>query len=288
MPSIRGSSQFKPISGVTFYGITGSTGPQGPRGSDLSGPTGSTATLIISGFSVSSNTLVNEFTNGTTFGASGRLVGITGETTIGFDGKTGSTGNGYVLYSATPTSREIKLRKIKGSTGPRSFVNVSSNNETLTIEVERYDGEYTLSSGTLSEIIAIDNSSNLVGATLGSAKYGSGTNIVEINKVNVFEKTKSAAGNTGSMKYQYFDQSGEPTTSIYLYLDNLIETNFYGDRNTKSKIFSIDFNQYGENQVTIWLPSIQSQTSSLSSPASCYEIQMITICVMSESLLSCP
>jgi len=261
MPSIRGSSQFKPISGVTFYGITGSTGPQGPRGSDLLGPTGPTATLILSGFSVSSNTLVNEFTNGTTFGAVGRLVGITGQTTIGFDGKTGSTGTGYVLYSASPAQKEIKLRKIKGSTGPRSFVNVSSTNETITIEVERYDGEYTLSSGSLSEIIAIDNSSNLVGATLGSAKYGSATNVVEINKVNVFEKTKSAAGNTGSMRYQYFGIP-TPNTLIYLYLDNLIETNFYGDRNTKSKIFSIDFNQYGNNNVTILLPSPTSEITS--------------------------
>lgn len=191
MPSIRGSSQFRSIKGITVYGVAGSTGPQGPRGNDYYGNTGATAYNIITGITLSGYTLISSFSSGITRAASGKLLGITGNTTVMVGGITGSTGTGFVFVGSAD-ERNITIRKIRGSTGFKSLVGITNDNETITITVDRYDGGYTLSNGEFGEIIATDSSGNFVGATLGSAKYGTVTDIVRINKANVFEHVRGA------------------------------------------------------------------------------------------------
>ena len=121
MPSIRGSSQFRSIKGITIYGVTGNTGPQGPRGNDYYGNTGATAFNIITGITLSGYTLISSFSSGLALAASGKLLGITGNTTVMVGGITGSTGTGFVFVGASGNT-EITLRKLRGSTGYKSLV----------------------------------------------------------------------------------------------------------------------------------------------------------------------
>jgi len=246
MPSIRGSSQFKAIKGITIYGITGPTGPQGPKGNDFVGPTGATAVKIVSGITLSGFTLITSFTNGTTYAASGLLYGITGNTVIYFDGKTGSTGTGYVFVGATASERVVQLRTIKGSTGYRSNIGVTQDAETITISVDRYDGEYGISAGTLAQILATDSNGKLIGVTLDAAKYLNIADTVQINKVNVVERTIGAqSGNGTYLTYLTIEgTSGEKFTFITLKYDST----------SNSKIYSIDLNQTGTNITQIFLP----------------------------------
>ena len=195
MPSIRGSSQFRSIKGITVYGVAGSTGPQGPRGNDYYGNTGATAYNRITGITLSGYTLISSFSSGITRAASGKLLGITGNTTVMVGGKTGSTGTGFIFVGSND-ERNITLRKLRGSTGFKSLVGITNDADTITITVDRYDGGYTLSNGELSEIIATDSSGNLVGVTL-AAKYGTATDTVRINKANVFEHVRGANQNGG-------------------------------------------------------------------------------------------
>ena len=232
MPSIRGTSQFKAIKGITIYGVTGNTGPQGPRGNDFYGNTGATASFRITGITFSGYTLISSFSNGITRAASGKLLGITGNTTVMVGGKTGSTGTGFVFVGATD-ERNITLRKLRGSTGFKSLVGITSDADTITITVDRYDGGFTLSVGELSEIIATDSSGKLVGATLGSAKYGNATDTVRINKANVFEHVRGAnqindivsAGGSVS-------GSGGQSAQLLMFIQASIE---FTDSNNRSK-----------------------------------------------------
>ena len=198
MPSIRGSSQFRSIKGITVYGVTGNTGPQGPRGNDYYGNTGATAYNIITGITLSGYTLISSFSSGITRAASGKLLGITGSRTVMVGGKTGSTGTGFVFVGASGNT-EIILRKLRGSTGYKSLVGITSDEYTLTINVDRYDGGYSLGAGVLSEILATDFNGNLIGVTQGSAKYGSINNTIKINKANVFESARGADQDTNTV-----------------------------------------------------------------------------------------
>jgi hypothetical protein len=250
MASIRGSSQFKAIKGITIYGITGPTGPQGPRGTDFFGRTGPTASIILSGITLSAGfTLVTRFTNGTSFSASGLLYGVTGDTTIYLDGKTGSTGTGYVFVGATASERTIQLRKIKGSTGYRSYIGVTQDSDTITISVDRYDGEYGLSAGTLAQIIATDSNGKLIGVTLGAAKYLNLANTVQINKANVFERTIGAKSGYGTY-LTYINIVGSDRKVFITLKNNNSDT-------SNSKIYSIDLNEFGRDTTEIILPSPQ-------------------------------
>jgi hypothetical protein len=258
MASIRGSSQFKAIKGITIYGITGPTGPQGPRGSDYIGPTGATAVKIVSGITLSGFTLITRFTNGTTYAASGLLYGITGNTVIYFDGKTGSTGTGYVFVGATASERVVQLRTIKGSTGYRSNIGVTQDAETITISVDRYDGEYGISAGTLAQILATDSNGKLIGVTLGAAKYLNLADTVQINKVNVFERTIGAAsGNANYLNVVSIIGSFGGDNKLFIFIkDNSSNT-------SNPKIYSIDLNQNGFNTTEIILPNAPKTPSAI-------------------------
>lgn len=242
MPSIRGSSQFKAIKGITIYGIQGATGITGATGADLYGPTGSTAEKYITTITLSSDKLITTFLDGTTHGAGGTFYGITGNTIVRFDGKTGSTGDGYIFVGATADERIVEIRKIIGSTGFRAGIGITSDAETITVKIERYDGEYTRHSGSLSQIIGTDLSGNLIGLT--AARYGNIEDVVNITKANVYEKTRGAYGVTGSIDYDYsFDQT---TIRIHPHIgaDNSI------DRKSKTKVFAIDLNSSNPNNLT--------------------------------------
>jgi len=230
MPSIRGSSQFKAIQGITIYGVTGNTGPQGPRGIDLTGPTGPTADKVFTGITLSNFKLVSIFQNGTTYAATGLFKGATGNTLILLDGKTGSTGTGYIFKNSLPSDKTITIRKLEGTTGIRSSIeltNENSNTEIL-INVDRYDGTYTHLYGDLTDILATDGSGNLVGATLGSAKYGNLAQSIKINKTNIFEKTESSIFGTTD---QPFNIAQPP---IWFIKPTVLE------KSSRSKIFSLD------------------------------------------------
>lgn len=251
MPSLRGSSSFKPIKGITIYGVTGPTGPQGPRGDDLYGPTGSTANLYLTGITLSGFTLITTFLDGTTV-AAGTLKGITGDTFSYLRGKTGSTGFGYI-FAGSSGDRQISIRKLKGTTAIRSSVNITSNPSTVTINVNRYDGGYTLVSGELTDIIATDSSNNFVGVTLQAAKYGASSDTVRINKTNVFEKTRGAAYNSGSVIYQRDTVEGSQSRTTVT-IDPLQNYDNSIDRNTNQKIFVIDFNSTNPHAHLINIP----------------------------------
>jgi hypothetical protein len=246
MPSIRGSSQFRSIKGITIYGVTGNTGPQGPRGNDYYGNTGATAFNIITGITLSGYTLISSFSSGLALAASGKLLGITGNTIVMVGGITGSTGTGFVFVGASGNT-EITLRKLRGSTGFKSLVGITNDANTITITVDRYDGGYTLSFGELSEIIATNSSGNLVGATLGSAKYGTATDIVRINKTNVFEHVRGANQGGG-----FVSGDGSVVSGVGSILTVIINTNNeYTDSTNRSKAKTVvlDVSSFRENLV---------------------------------------
>ena len=229
MPSIRGSSNYRPIQGVTIYGPQGPTGNTGATGADKYGPTGGTAERYLTGLTLTNFRLISTFLNGTTFGASGSLRGITGDTIIRFDGRTASNGGTVAFFvGATGSERVIEIRNIKGSTGYRSYVEVTGDSNMLYVNVERNDGELTLTSipGTLnSQLIATDSSLNFIGITSGF--YGENTDIIEINKVNVFEKTDIVSAHTTT------------GTEINVF----IKPNLLDNRQSKPKIYAVDLNQ---------------------------------------------
>lgn len=245
MPSIRGSSNYRAISGITVYGSKGLTGPTGATGFSVIGPTGSTASLIISNIVLSGYSLINYFTDGSTYGASGAVVGITGNTIVYLDGKTGSTGTGFIFSSSNPEDRDITIRKIKGFTGFRAFVGITSSDDSITITVDRYDAGVTLTAGNLSEVISTNFQNDFIGATAGSIKYGDITNTIRVLKTNVYEKTKSPSGSTGSLTYT------ASTESVNIFIDPVNTYNNFSDRNSLAKIFSIDFNEYGSNNIEV-------------------------------------
>jgi hypothetical protein len=252
MPSIRGSSQFKSIKGITVYGATGSTGPQGPRGNDLAGPTGATAFLRFASITLSGYTLISTFQNGITFAATGLFKGITGNTSILMDGKTGSTGTGYIFKSSIPSQQTVVIRKLEGTTGIRSSIeltNQNSNREIL-VNVDRYDGTYTHLYGELTDILATDGGGNLVGATLGSAKYGKLAQSIKINKANVFEKTESPIYGTNDKP---FNITQTPLWFIYPTTS---------ERSSRSKILSADLENF-RNQSFEGVNTISIQDSSI-------------------------
>lgn len=239
MPSIRGSSSFKPIKGITVYGATGPIGPTGATGNDRAGPTGATAQKFLTNISLTGFTLVTSFLDGSTVGA-GYLKGITGNTIAQFGGLTGSTGTGFI-FSKQISNTEIQIRKIKGVTAIRSRVGITSSDESITINVERFDGGFTLTSGDITDIVATDGSGNFVGATLGSAKYSQSKETTKIQKTNVFEKTRGGALNSGSMTYQRIDLV--PNNVVEKYVINIHPMEHSSndvDRSTKSKIYAID------------------------------------------------
>lgn len=241
MPSIRGSSQFKAIRGITLYGIIGPTGPEGSVGNGITGPTGSTASLYLTNISLSGYTLVTSFLNGTTYGASGSLFGITGNTIVYFDGLTLSGGTASILVGASASERSIEIRKIKGSTGFRSYVGITTDTDTITITVERYDGEFNLNTGNLTDIIKFEDGKNR-GTT--AAKYGEVLDQVKIIKANVFEKTRGAFANGGSIDWSYgFDQ-----TTINLHPFNVSDNTT--DRKSNTKIYAIDLNSVNSSTIT--------------------------------------
>ena len=249
MPSIRGSSQFKQLIGATIFGVTGDQGPTGPTGPNKYGPTGPTSGKYVTNVFLNGYTLVTQFLDGTTVAASGKVYGTTGNSIIYLDGKTGSTGNGFLFAGSSAAAKNITLKGITGSTGFRSYVGVTYDNETITIHVERYDGEYSLSSGTFTDIIATDNSLNLVGIT--SAKYGTITDTVSIRKTNVFEKVKTQAGNTGSLTYTAPQLVGYDVEQVEIILDPVNSYSNEKDRNSRSKVFSLDLNNYGKQLIQI-------------------------------------
>lgn len=262
MPSIRGSSTFKPIKGITVYGATGPTGPTGPTGSDLYGPTGATAELYLSNITLSGYTLITTFTNGTTFAATGLLFGITGNTEVYLEGKTGSTGSGYIFVGNTGDT-EVQIRRLKGSTAYRSFVGITSDSETLTITVDRYDGEYTLSVGSLSEIIATNPAGNLIGVTLGAAKYGNITNVIQVNKQNVYEKTRGMAYSGGSVDYSPILLNSVIVGQKINIHPNTIADNTV-DKNAKAKVYAVSLQGAGDRiEFYIDTPTINSTGFSL-------------------------
>lgn len=242
MPSTRGSSHFKPVKGITIYGPIGLTGPTGNKGLDKYGVTGATADKYLSGISLNPYfKLITTFLNGTTFGATGSLYGITGDTLVRFDGRTASGGTMPILVGATGSERVIEIRKIKGSTGYRSYVQVTADSQNLYLNIERNDGEYTLHTGQLAQIIATDSSLNLIGIT--SAFYGNLKDTVEINKVNFLEKTRGGYYSGGSITSIY-GQATNPTViklhplKLYSELDNNV------DRRSNAKVYAIDLNQF--------------------------------------------
>lgn len=246
MPSFRGSSNFRPLAGATIFGLKGLTGPTGPFGFSITGPTGSTASLIISGIQISDVTkVISYFENGTTHGASGSLQGITGNSITYFDGKTGSTGTGFIFAYSDIENKDITLRKIKGTTGFRSFVGITSSDETITITVDRFDAGLTLTAGINSQVVSTNFQSDFVGATLDTIKYGDVTNVIRTLKSNVYEKTKSPSGNTGSLTYS----SSEET--VIINLDPITTYNNFSDRDSLAKVFSIDLNQFGKSSIEI-------------------------------------
>ena len=250
MASIRGSSQFRQLKGATVFGITGPVGPTGATGANNPGPTGATSEKYAIDIDITGSYILRtQFYDGDRIAASGKLYGITGNTVILLDGKTGSTGFGYVFAGSSAANKEVTLRGITGSTGFRSFVGVTSDNETITIFVEKYDGEYTLFSGTFTDIIATDNSLNLIGIT--SAKYGEFTQTLLIRKANVFEKVKSQAGNTGSLTYTAQQFGSFPIETLNINLDPVNSYNNNKDRNSRSKVFSIDLNSFGYQLIQI-------------------------------------
>jgi hypothetical protein len=241
MPSIRGSSQFKAIKGITVYGITGNTGPQGPQGTGITGATGATASVYLTNVSLAGYTLVSTFLDGSTYGASGAVYGVTGNTVVYLDGLRSSGGTAYVFVGATATQQTIEIRKIKGSTGFRSYVGITSDSQTVTINVERYDGEYSLANGSLTEIIKYSNSV-LNGTT--AAKYGQDLDQVKIIKANVYEKTRGAYTNSGSLDWSYsFD-----ATTLNLHPNTIADNTT--DRRSKAKIYAIDLNSLNSANIT--------------------------------------
>lgn len=247
MPSLRGSSNFRTISGATIYGLKGNTGPTGPTGPSIKGPTGSTAELILSNITIVDKKLINYFTDGSTLGVTGTLKGITGNTVIYLDGKTGSTGSGFIFYSSEPENKNITIRKIKGTTGSRAYVNLIDSDESITIDVQRYDGEINYSSGIVTQIVTSNFAGNFVGATLSSINYGSNLNVISVLKSSVYEKTKSPSGNTGSLTYT------ANSDRIIINLDPVNTYNNFSDRNSLAKIFSIDLNQFGSREIEVIL-----------------------------------
>lgn len=242
MPSIRGSSTYKPVGGITIYGPIGPTGFTGPTGADKYGPTGPTADKYLTGITLNSDfKLITTFLNGTTYGATGILYGITGDTTVLFDGRTAaavSTGTVPVFVGATGSQRIINLRKIKGSTGFRSFVQVTADSQVLYLNVQRYDGEFTLSSGDRTQLVGTDGSLNYVGTT--AAFYGEERDIIEINKINLFEKSRGGYYSGGSLEWVH------STNNITVYLHPYRSSGLLNnpvDRYSKPKFYAVDLNQ---------------------------------------------
>lgn len=249
MPSIRGSSQFRQLKGATIFGVTGAIGPTGPTGADKYGPTGSTSGKYVTNVLLNGYTLVTEFLDGTTVAAIGTVYGATGNSIIYLDGKTGSTGTGFIFSGSSAADKNITLKGITGSTAFRSYVGVTYDNETITIHVERYDGEYSLTSGTFTDLIATDESLNLIGIT--SAKYGTTTNTVSIRKTNIFEKVKTQAGNTGSLTYTAPQIFGYDVERVEINIDPVNLYSNEKDRNSRSKVFSIDLNAYAKQSIQV-------------------------------------
>ena len=244
MPSIRGSSQFRSIKGITIYGVTGNTGPQGPRGNDYYGNTGATAFNIITGITLSGYTLISSFSNGITRAASGKLLGITGSTIVKVGGITGSTGTGFVFAGASGNT-EITLRKLRGSTGFKSLVGITNDADTITITVDRYDGGYSLSFGDFSEIIATNSSGNLVGATLGSASYGNISDVVRINKANVFEHARGA-NQSGALSTNIGSDVAASGSLCNIFID--VTSEFTDSTNrSKAKTIALDVSKFKPN-----------------------------------------
>jgi hypothetical protein len=242
MPSIRGSSQFNAIKGITIYGITGITGQTGSTGSSVYGPTGATAVKYLTGITLQNYVLISSFLEGTTVAADGLVRGVTGNTVVYLDGKTASGGTGYIFVGSTPSEQTVEIRKILGSTGYRASVGITADDQTITINVERYDGEYTLANGDLSQIIATNSSGNLIGVT--AAKYGNIEDTIKISKASVFEKTRGGYTGSGSIEYiKTFER-----TQIFLHpsvnADNSV------DRQSKAKIYAIDLNSLNTENLT--------------------------------------
>lgn len=242
MPSIKGSSQFKAIRGITLYGSIGPTGNIGPRGTALTGPTGATASVYLTNITSPNFNIINYFLDGTTFGVSGSLIGITGDTLVYLDGITLSGGTASILVGASAIERSIEIKKIKGSTGFRAYVGITTNNELVTINVQRYDGEYTLSSGDVTQLVKIVGG-NLFGTT--AAKYGNVTNQIDILKANVFEKTRGVYPLAGSIDWTHIIGS-QLTINLHPY--TLVKND--SDRNSKAKIYAIDLNSFSSSTLT--------------------------------------
>lgn len=241
MPSIRGSSQFKAIKGITLYGSIGLTGPTGSTGAGSYGPTGATAEKYFTGLTLSGFTLITSFLDGTTV-SSGFVYGITGNSPVYMDGKTGSIGDGYIFVGSDPNKRFVEIRKIKGSQGIRSSVGMTADRTSITVTINRYDGGYTLTHGSNSQIIATDGSGNLIGAT--AAKYGRIDQTVQIRKANVYEKTRGAYTNGGSIENTWtFDE-----TTLILHPYTIANNSI--DRNSKAKIYAVDLYSLNSNNIT--------------------------------------
>jgi len=250
MASIRGSSQFRQLKGATIFGVTGDIGPTGPTGENNPGPTGATSEKYAVDVDITGSYILRtQFYDGDRIAASGTLYGITGNTIVLLDGKTGSTGTGFIFAGSSAANKEVILRGITGSTAFRSIVGVTGDNETITIFVDKYDGEYSLFSGTFTDIIATDASLNLIGIT--SAKYGEITQSTLIRKANIFEKVKTQAGNTGSLQYTAVQFDEYPVENVNIILDPVNLYNNTKDRNSRSKVFSIDLNSFGVSLIQI-------------------------------------